>query len=75
MQIIKKGNFFFFSKKAPYLIPEKSNVASLKLARNNELGPWNVQITIHIQDSILRKRNFSEGLSVNLGCHNELWIP
>ena len=74
MQIIKKGNFFF-SKKAPYLIPEKSNVASLKLARNNELGPWNVQITIHIQDSILRKRNFSEGLSVNLGCHNELWIP
>ena len=74
-KLLRKEIFFFFSKKAPYLIPEKSNVASLKLARNNELGSWKVQITIHIQDSILRKRNFSEGLSVNLGCHNELWIP
>ena len=71
----KEKKKIFFSKEAPHLIPEKSNVASLKLAGNNELGSWKVQLTIHIQDSILRKQNFSEGLSVNLGCHNKLWIP
>ena len=49
MKIFKKRKKRFFSKESPYLIPEKSNVASLKLARNKELGSWKVQLNIHIQ--------------------------
>ena len=49
MQIFKKRKKRFFSKESPYLIPEKSNVASLKLARNKELGSWKFQLNIHIQ--------------------------
>ena len=58
MQIFKKGKKKFFSKEAPYLIPEKSNVASLKLAGNNELGSWKVQLNIQIQGQYFEKTKF-----------------
>ena len=54
----KEKKKIFFSKEAPHLIPEKSNVASLKLARNNELGSWKVQLTIHVQGQYFEKMKF-----------------